>query len=221
MPYMVSAYLTQSYVYQSSPTAGHNAAPFNSKVYVPDDEYYQFLTWIGSDAYANSVSIRGQPAGFYERGSSIQTAGVTGPPPQWVYLPLGTYDIKTSCARIVMVSGVPTVQWLYQGADTGLTIEVVGAPPPEPNIFVNSVMVSPYTVSVGEPVQITVVVTNSGKVSGSLTVTTEVNGTAIDTRTVTRQPGEYTGFFLSYTPEQPGQYLVEAGGKTRTFTATS
>jgi len=210
-PYLVSVYLPQSYVEQSRP-ARHSTAPFSAKGYVPDTRYYQFLTWIGSDAYAGGVRIDGKPAGFYEVGASIRSYGVV-PYTGYVYLGLGTYAIKTSCVRIVDSA----LYWLWRGADTGLTIEVVEAPPPAPNVFISKVFVSPTTVDVGEPVKITVVVANTGELTGSLTVTTTVNGVAIDTRTVTRTPGRWTGYFLYYTPGKAGTYQVEADGVTASF----
>lgn len=213
-PYLVSAYLPQSYVLQSR-SGSHNTAPFSAKGYVPDTQYYQFLTYISSDAFAGGVSIKKKPAGFYEVGASIRTFGVTGPPPHYIYVPLGTYAIKTSCARIVDTS----IYWLWKGKNTGLSIEVVEAPPPEPDVFISGLKVSPTEVNVGEPVKITVVVANTGQVTGSLTVTTTVNGVAIDTRTVTRTPGLWEGYFLSYTPQVAEIYVVEADGKTKSFTA--
>jgi len=217
-PYLVSAYLPQPYVLQSR-SGSHNAAPFDAKGYIPDTEYYQFHTWISSDAFAGSVRVSGKSAGFYEVGASIRSYGVTGPPPHYIYVSLGTYAIKTSCVLIQEVAGEWKLTWLWKGKDTGLVIEVVEAPPPEPDVYISGFWVRPTEVNVGEPVEITVVVANRGEESGSLIVTTTVNGVAIDTRTVTRVPGEYTGYFLSYTPQVAGTYLVEADGVTESFVA--
>ncbi len=213
-PYLVSAYLPQAYVEQSRP-ARHSTAPFSAKGYVPNNRYYQFLTYISSDAYAGGVRIQGKPAGFYEVGASIRSYGVV-PYTGYVYLGLGTYAIKTHCVLIVDSA----LYWLWKGADTGLTIEVVEAPPPAPNVFISQVFVSPTTVGVGKPVKITVVVANTGEATGSLRVTTTINGVTIDTRTVTRTPGRWAGYFLYYTPGTAGTYQVKADGKAASFTAS-
>lgn len=224
-PYLVSAYLPQSYVLQSR-LGSHNTAPFNAKGYVPDTRYYQFHTWIGSDAYAGGVSITGQPAGFYEVGASIRTFGVTGPPPHYIYLPLGTYAIKTSCVLIVWVpdptmpgAGHWELRWLWKGFDIGLTIDVVEAPPPAPDLYISGIQIHPTEVYVGQPVEILIVVANRGEITGSLTVTCAVNGEIIDTRMVTRTPGLYEGYRLYFTPQEAGTYQVEVNGLTGSFTA--
>lgn len=217
-PYLVSAYLPQSYVLQSR-QGSHNAAPFDAKGYVPDTRYYQFHTWISSDAYAGGVSIQGQPAGFYEVGASIRTYGVTGPPPHYIYLPLGTYAVKTSCVLIVSGTVQWELYWLWQGFDIGLTIEVVEAPPPAPDLFISGIQIHPAEVYVGQPVEILIIVANRGEITGSMTVTCTVNGEIIDTRTVTRTPGLYEGYRIYFTPQEAGTYQVEVNGLTRSFTA--
>ena len=223
-PYLVSAYLPQSYVLQSR-SSSHNAAPFDARGYVPDSRYYQFHSWIGSDAYADAVSIRDQPAGFYEVGASIRTFGVTGPPPHYIYLPLGTYAIRTSCVLIEWVpdptmpgTGQWELRWLWQGLDIGLTIDVVEAPPPAPDLFISGVQIQPAEVRVGQPVEILIIVANRGEITGSMAVTCTVNGEIIDARTVTRTPGQYEGYYLYFTPQQSGTYQVEVDGIMGSFT---
>ena len=213
-PYIISVYLPQSWIYQSRLTK-LTAVPFNIKVYVPPSEgHYLFISGIGGSM--SSLTIYGSAPGFHELNSSI--LGYQAGPGGYAPLALGTYDITTRC---VYVWGYPSnPQWkdLWSGVKTGLTMEVVEAPPPEADVYIAGLRVEPASVGVGEPVKITVIVANRGEISGSMTVTTTVNGTPIDTRTVTRARGQYQGYFLYYTPGEAGTYQVKADGVTQSFT---
>lgn len=227
-PYLVSVDLPQDQIEQSYP-GHHITAPIYATGFVPaspENGFYQFLAYIYSDACAGLLfrSQEGSPAGFHDMSGHILSYGVTGPPPHYIYVPLGTYAVKTSCVLLEHIEIPGEVDewrqtWIWKGVDTGLRITVVEAPPPEPDVYISGLLIKPTTVNVGEPVEIIVVVANRGEVAGSLTVTTTVNGIIIDTRTVTRVPGLYQGYFLYFTPEEAGIYLVEADGVTKSFTA--
>ena len=110
--------------------------------------------------------------------------------------------------------------WLWQGFDIGLTIDVVEAPPPAPDLFISGIQIHPAEVDVGQPVEILIIVANRGEITGSMTVTCTVNGEIIDTRTVTRTPGLYEGYRIYFTPQEAGTYQVEVNGEKITFLDT-
>ncbi len=224
-PYLVYAYPVVSQV------ASGAWFKINYKVYTPavpgpENDVYFFTVYIpgfrvwepynGTQMYF----LSGTPAGFYKGVSGMYTQYMVG---QYNFynIPPGTYHLFSMCRHCTVGPGGWTanvVRTFWQGADTGLTIEVVEAPPPAPNVFISQVFVSPTTVNVGKPVKITVVVANTGEATGSLRVTTTVNGVAIDTRTVTRTPSLYAGYYLYFTPQEAGAYQVEADGVTASFT---
>jgi hypothetical protein len=124
MPYLVGMQLTKTTIKQGPvylDGSSDYSAPANVSVYVPGSSSYQFLFWIYSDACAVGFNINGLAAGFYSSGIAIIARGVIGPPPQWMYVPTGTYPIYTGCALI----SDSTVYWPYKGAGAGLSVTVI------------------------------------------------------------------------------------------------
>lgn len=219
-PYLISARLPQNQMAYGN----FDYVDFYAKGYVPESPsngYYDIVSYIYSDACAALLfrSEWGGPAGFHEMSGHILSYGVVGPPAHYIYVPVGSYPVLTGCYTITLVAGEYVKGWVWKDKDTGLIVYVGEAPPPEADIFVSLVKVTPTTVYVGAPVEIMVAVSNTGTATGELTVTTTVNGIPIDTRTVTRIPGSVEAYFLTYTPEEAGDYIVEADGVTASFTA--
>ena len=216
-PYLVSAYLPQSWLEQSRPTS-LTSAPLDVKVYVPESEgHYLFIVEI--DGALSSRTIYGSAPGFHELHHNILGYVAPSGPGPYGMLPLGTYEIKTRCAYVWGYPSNPQWRYLWSGVKTGLTIEIVEAPPPEPHIEVHYLKVVPAEVSVGDTVEITAAMRNTGELVGTGTLEVTVNGISLGTRTATLRPGQYQGWLFYFTPETAGPYLVEADGITKSFTA--
>lgn len=217
MPYLVSAYLPQSWMEQSRPT-NLTSAPFDIKVYVPPSEgHYLFIVEI--NGALSSRTIYGSAPGFHELHHGILGYVAPSGPGPYGMLPLGIYEIKTRCAYVWGYPSNPQWRYLWSGVKTGLTIEIVESPPPEPHIEVHYLKVVPAEVNVGDTVEITAAMRNTGELAGTGTLEVTVNGTSLGTRTATLNPGQYQGWIFYYTPETAGTYLVEADGITKSFTA--
>ena len=95
-------------------------------------------------------------------------------------------------------------------------------PPPPPGeaefVFTN-LIIEPSEVIVGQPVAISVTVTNIGGESGAYEVTAEIVGVTILTGTGILAPGESESGTLYFTPTQPGAYQVAVDGLSGGFVA--
>jgi len=78
--------------------------------------------------------------------------------------------------------------------------------------------VSPAEAQPGQPVEISVKVTNVGGMESSYTVTLSINGIVEDTETITLAGGETKVVTFMVTRDIAGGYAVEVGGLTVTFT---
>ena len=95
-----------------------------------------------------------------------------------------------------------------------------GASPLDPfDVSVSDLNISPQAVYVGEPVAISVTVTNIGDVAGSYTIT--LGGDIMASQNVTLQPGESKQVTFSYTPNTAKVYSVNVDGLVGSFVATN
>ena len=104
---------------------------------------------------------------------------------------------------------------------TELNLSIASAPPPLPASFVvTDLTVSPAQVEPGETVTIEAEVTNSGGSTGDYTATLKINGTIVDSISITLDPGEDETVSFSIAKEATGTYLVQLAGLEGTFTVT-
>ena len=113
--------------------------------------------------------------------------------------------------------------YLFQGGGrhTRLDLTIASAPPPPPaNFVVTNLLVFPVEVEPGETVTIEAEVTNSGGSTGDYTATLKINGTIVDSISITLDPGEDETVSFSIAKEATGTYLVQLAGLEGTFTVT-
>ena len=107
------------------------------------------------------------------------------------------------------------------GAITKLNLTIASAPPPLPASFVVAdLTVSPAQVEPGETVTIEAEVTNSGGSTGDYTATLKINGTIVDSVSLTLDPGEDQIVSFTIAKETTGTYTVQLAGLEGTFIVT-
>lgn len=89
------------------------------------------------------------------------------------------------------------------------------------NFELSNLVITPSEVSVGETVTISVVVNNVGGQTGSTTVNLEINGVAVDTRSVTLDVGKSTTVTFTVSEDVAGTYTVNVAGLTGSFVVTA
>ena len=95
---------------------------------------------------------------------------------------------------------------------------VVPAPPPLPATFATSALnISPLETDIGEPVTISVLLTNTGEMEGSYSVDLKLNGVVVETKIVTLAGGSQTVSF-SAVGDEAGTYSVAIDGLAGLFT---
>ncbi len=89
-------------------------------------------------------------------------------------------------------------------------------------LTVGSLNISPAEVAIGESVTISVLVTNTGDLSGDYEVVLKVNSTAVDTKTFTSLAGDSSQTVIfTVTRNIAGNYDVEVNGLTGSFIVSS
>jgi hypothetical protein len=90
--------------------------------------------------------------------------------------------------------------------------------PPAPASFqAAGLNINPAIVDAGQPVTVTVSVTNGGGQSGTYAVVLKVNGLAFDQKPVTLGAGGSQTVTFTVTETAPGAYTLDVGGLTATF----
>jgi hypothetical protein len=84
---------------------------------------------------------------------------------------------------------------------------------------VSDLVISPTEPNVGQPVTISVLVTNTGSVTGDYTVTLKINDVVVDTKTVTLGGGVKQTVTFTVSKDTAGTYTVGVDGLSGTFTA--
>ncbi|MGB9718735.1 MAG: CARDB domain-containing protein [Thermoproteota archaeon] len=83
---------------------------------------------------------------------------------------------------------------------------------------VSNLNLSSNTIKVGQATTISVSVKNSSGETGSCELTFKINGQAVETRTVTLDPGQSTIVSFTYVPEKEGTYSININGLTGNLT---
>ena len=109
-----------------------------------------------------------------------------------------------------------------EGFDIGEDSFTVLALPTDNLVLVRPVTVTPSTVETGQPVTISVLVTNEGTVEGTLPVRLLIGGTLIDTQDITLAAGgSVTVEFADIVEPGVGSHQVEVNGLSAQFTVTA
>ena len=120
------------------------------------------------------------------------------------------------------VAGTYTVN--IDGLSGIFAAKAVAVPSPvaTPAAFtVSALSISPAEVDIGGSISITVLVTNTGDLSGDYKAALEIDGVAVATEEVTLAGGASTNVTFSVTREAAATYQVEIGGQLGQFTVTS
>jgi len=94
----------------------------------------------------------------------------------------------------------------------------VSTPPAPANFVLSSLTISPTEVKIGEMVEISILVTNTGGESGSYEVVLKINGGVEATKVVTIVPAESKSVSFTTSKDIAGRYLVEVNGISGFFT---
>jgi hypothetical protein len=89
----------------------------------------------------------------------------------------------------------------------------------EPAVFqLTNLTVEPATVRKGQSVSITATITNAGGSTGNYNAELKINGTAVDTQSVSLAADAKQQIVFTSSGDMPGTYSVEIGGLTGEFT---
>ncbi|WP_135302513.1 outer membrane protein assembly factor BamB family protein [Haloarcula amylovorans] len=154
-------------------------------------------------------------------GASVTTANGTvfvGTDTGDIYL-LDAADGSTKFtvqASSSVITTAPTVAYdaLYVGADTGAVQQFVDA---NPSISVTSIS-APDSIEKGDTGTVTADVSNTGQAVGSYTAELTVDGTVVDSKTVTVAAGATETVSFEYTFDTTGAVPVSVGSQSTTVT---
>ncbi len=93
----------------------------------------------------------------------------------------------------------------------------VEAPPAPAEFVLSNLTISPAEVKLGESVNISATISNTGEVEGSYIVTLKLNDVAEDTKVVTLAGGQSTTVAFTVSPDVTGIYNVEVDGLVGSF----
>lgn len=142
--------------------------------------------------------------------------------PEGVYeddLALGYYDDEYNQWQVLPSSVNLTSHTVSTRVDHLSTFTVIAPLPPVPAaaaFSTSALSVSPLQAGVGEMVTVSVLVTNTGELEGSYSLSLAVNGAIVETREITMAGGSQTVTF-STTADEAGIYSVEVDGLTDSF----
>jgi hypothetical protein len=133
-------------------------------------------------------------------------------------LALGYYDDEAD-EWLVLRSSVDTSKdTLSSRFDHLSTFAVIAPNPAPPAAFTISALdISPTEADIGETVDISVLVTNTGEQAGSYSLNLVVNGAVVEAREITMAGGSQTVVF-STSRDEAGSYSVEVNGLGGSFT---
>ncbi len=134
-------------------------------------------------------------------------------------LALGYYDDEYDQWQVLPSSVNLTSHTVSTRVDHLSTFTVIAPLPPAPAAAVfstSALSVSPLQTGVGETVTVSVLVTNTGELEGSYSLSLAINGAIVETREITMADGSQTVTF-STTVDEAGIYSVEVNGLTGSF----
>lgn len=137
-------------------------------------------------------------------------------------LVIAYYDVDTSKwveLDSVVDTGANTITAEVRHLTTFAVLGYVVVPPPPPAAFtLSSLGISPVEVSVGETVSISLLVANTGGMSGSYMVTLKINGVKEADKRVTIAAGGTETVTFSVARKVTGSYSVAVDGLSGSFT---
>jgi len=118
----------------------------------------------------------------------------------------------------VTAPGTYMINATKEGYEEGeIVIEVIEN---APQFTFSNLTVEPASVEAGNPVNISVDVTNTGNVAGETQVDLMVHNEPVDSENITLSPNESTAVEFSHTEDEPGTYTIEVGGQTESYEVT-
>ncbi|MHC1572496.1 MAG: S-layer protein domain-containing protein, partial [Methanosarcinales archaeon] len=129
---------------------------------------------------------------------------------------VGTTDTNGSFSYTFQTSGTHTVRAEKTGyLAAEKTINVIK---PYSKFEATAFNITPVSVTMKEPVFITANITNRGNIRGEERVELKINGTAVDSRNITLEPGEEISVNFTFVErESPGTYYAEILNKGGEF----
>jgi uncharacterized membrane protein len=132
------------------------------------------------------------------------------------------YGLESRTVTFTVTKASAGTYTVAVGSLTGSFTVTAPPVPPEPAEFIYSnLQVSPQSVQAGEPVTVTVTVTNTGGQSGTDSVELKVDGVTTETKSVTLNPGQSTTVTWTLSRTTVGTYAVAVGSLTGSFTVTA
>jgi hypothetical protein len=117
--------------------------------------------------------------------------------------------VKYKNTALVIISGVLTWIAFVSGCSAAL---------PPAQFDVTSLTIKPKQVTIGEPASIIVQVGNSGGSTGIYSATLSVNGTKVDSKTVSLSPGATDTVTFALSEDKAGTYNITVGGSNLILT---
>ena len=177
---------------------------------------YKYLNIVAeniTDAQIGSVAIRFKVEKSWIIANGIDIATIT----------LNRYDPLTgewTSLPTTYLSEDDTYVY-FSAISPGLSIFGVSGSTIPANFKLSNLVITPSEVSAGKTVTISVVVNNAGGRTGSTTVTLEINGVAVDTRSVTLDAGKSTTVTFTVSEDVAGTYTINVAGLTGSFVVTA
>ncbi len=129
-----------------------------------------------------------------------------------------TFSLKPGEEKTQSVTITFNVVGIHKVSCGGKTIFITVEEQPHADIRVESITLDKETIFVGEPVKITLKITNFGDAAGSATVPLYINNNKVTSFDVTLGVGESTTRSYTYTFQQAGTYDISSLGKHKTVT---
>ncbi|NPE29569.1 S-layer protein [Methanococcoides sp. SA1] len=180
---------------------------------------------ISPDDVTRKVSIEVSPEVVYEGDTiTISTIKAIGADPvagaQILYdgVSIGNTSEKGTLSFKVMDSGVHKITSQAEGLlDAEFDLEVIAL---EPEFEFSNLVITPAEVDAGEAVTIMIDVMNTGTDEGDVDVRLKINGEVVDSKSVTLGVDEESTVEFTHTESEAGEYLVQIGIESGTYTVT-
>jgi hypothetical protein len=128
---------------------------------------------------------------------------------------IGTTDADGTVTYTVKETGIHKLTTSASNyLDAELNLEVLAL---EAKFTYSNLQASPILVKTGEDVTVTVDVTNSGTAAGDKDVELLINGTSVDSQSVSLDAGESTSLTFTVSEDEAGTYEAQVGSSTASF----
>lgn len=181
---------------------------------------------ISTDDVTRKVAIEVTPFEVVYEGDTItiSTIKAIGADPvaeaQILYdgVSIGNTSAKGTLSFKVIESGVHKITSQSEGLlDAEFNLEVIAL---EPEFELSNLIITPAEVGTGEAVTIMVDVMNTGTDEGDVNVQLNINGEVVDSKSVTLGVDEESTVEFTRTESEAGEYLVQIGIESGTYTVT-